>query len=245
MSRRRFFGMSAAASAGLTVGCATTPAARDRPLSWRPDERARLDAPRDDFDVVTRGGEDDTRTLRTRARPVPAGADLSVVAARMEQTMRAAGGVGIAGPQVGLRLRVATLMLDYKTEHPRTVFVSNPVIVERSDETIERYEGCLSIPGVGGLVRRSRWIRIERDGPDGGVVTEESEGHNAVLWQHELDHLDGVLYTDRVLSELLPMDEVRRRREALERQLDGTELHSSLSAIGTGGRFEGRGVALM
>jgi peptide deformylase len=187
-------------------------------FAWTEAERRALDAERGDFAVVVRGCSD-TAVLRTRARPVPTELDLAAVAARMERTMRDAEGVGIAGPQVGLGLRIATLLLDYKTEHPRVLFVRNPVIAERSDETIEGYEGCLSVPGVGGLVRRSRWLRLEYDIAGGARATEEAEGHNAVLWQHELDHLDGTLYVDRLLGELLPMDEVRRRRkEAEERE---------------------------
>jgi len=141
------------------------------------------------------------------------------VAARMERTMRDAGGVGIAGPQVGLSLRIATLLLDYKTDAPHVLFVRNPVIVERSDETLEGYEGCLSVPDVGGLVRRNSWLRLEYEGVDGAPASAEAEGYNAVLWQHELDHLDGVIYLDRLLGALMPMDEVRRlRKEAEERE---------------------------
>ena len=132
--------------------------------------------------------------------------------------MRAAGGVGIAGPQVGLALRVVTLVLDYKTDHPRVVFVRNPVIVERSDDSIEGYEGCLSVPGVGGLVRRSRWIRVRHTASDGQPRTASAQGANAVLWQHEIDHLDGVLFVDRLRGPLIPMDEVRRRRREMEEQ---------------------------
>ena len=135
--------------------------------------------------------------------------------------MRKAKGVGIAGPQVGLGLRVATLMLDYKTKTPRVVFVRNPVIVKRSDETMDGYEGCLSIPGVGGLVRRNRWIKVQYSAPSGQVLSVEAEGPNAVLWQHELDHLDGVLYLDRLQGKLMPMDEVRRRRKEMDAKKPG------------------------
>jgi peptide deformylase len=131
----------------------------------------------------------------------------------MLRTMEAAKGVGLAAPQVGLYIRAATLKLDYKTDTPRTLFVRNPKILERSDETVEGYEMCLSIPGIGGLVRRSRWIKIVHTSLEGRELTTEAEGHNAVLWQHELDHLDGVLYVDKVIGELLPADEVRRRRK--------------------------------
>jgi peptide deformylase len=184
-------------------------------FAWSDDERKAIAADRPDFAVVVRGCAD-TAVLRTRARAVPPGLDLDAVAARMERTMRDAAGVGIAGPQVGLSLRVATLLLDYKTDKPRALFVRNPVIAERSDETLEGYEGCLSVPDVGGLVRRNSWLRLEYDAADGTTVSTEAEGYNAVLWQHELDHLDGVIYLDRLLGELLPMDEVRRRRKEAE-----------------------------
>ena len=213
-NRRDFLLLSGAAGLSFVAGCAGVRARPDG-WTWRPAESALLAAVRDDFDVVTRGSAS-TRILRTRAREVPAGLDLSAVERRMERAMNRAEGVGLAGPQVGLLLRVACLMLDYKTDHPRTVFVRNPVIVERSDDSIEGYEGCLSIPGVGGLVRRNDWIRVEHTSVGGEIVSCEAEGPNAVPWQHEIDHLDGVLYVDKVLGELLPMEEVRRLREQAE-----------------------------
>jgi peptide deformylase len=221
--RRRFLWLSSAAGLWTLSGCARRacpPAdqrsAPDRHFQWSTAEQGLVAAERDDFDIVVRGGPGG-QVLRTRARPVPASIDLIAVEQRMIETMNRASGVGIAAPQVGLSLRVALLKLDYKTDNPYTVFVRNPVIVERSDETVDGYEGCLSIPGVGGLVRRNRWIRVEHALADGQVVTTEAEDANAVLWQHELDHLDGVLYVDLLLGELLPMDEVRRLREKLDR----------------------------
>lgn len=232
MNRRDF--LTVASAGALAASCAAQlhaqpaapcpqPGAPAEPIvpaagvafGWTDAEKRVLDAVRTDFDVVVRGC-DDTLILRTRARAVPEGLDLEAVAARMERTMRDTGGVGIAGPQVGLGLRVATLLLDYKTDAPRALFVRNPLIAERSDETLEGYEGCLSVPDVGGLVRRNRWLRLEYDAADGAKTTVEAEGYNAILWQHELDHLDGVLYLDRLLGELLPMDEVRRRRKEAE-----------------------------
>jgi len=230
-TRRDFLAAAAAAAPWILSGCAgRSPRPSDPrdgreegPFAWEREELALVGSAADDFEIVVRGGEG-AGVLRRRARPVTPGVDLDRVAARMEKAMLDAPGVGLAGPQVGLSLRVATLMLDYKTDHPRVVFVRNPVIVERSDETADRYEGCLSIPGVGGLVRRSEWIRIEHETAEGEKVSTEAEAHNAVLWQHELDHLDGVLYVDRLLGELLPMEEVRRlRREMEDRMGDGDE----------------------
>ena len=220
LSRRYFISLSATGLAGL-AGCgggaslARAPGFPREPWKLTSTEAALVAAGRDDFVVVVRGKEG-AMVLRALARPVPAGLDLTRVALRMERTMRKAKGVGIAGPQVGLSLRVATLMLDYKTKNSRVVFVRNPIIVKRSDETMDGYEGCLSIPGVGGLVRRNRWIKIKCTDARGQVLSMDAEGPNAVLWQHELDHLDGVLYLDRLQGKLMSMDEVRRRRKELD-----------------------------
>jgi peptide deformylase len=216
MDRRHWLvGVGGLAAAPLMASCAAGKAGQR--FDWTVDERLRVDEQRPDFEVVTRGSPA-TRILRRRAREVPGSLDLENVAGRMEAAMRTAGGVGIAGPQVGLGLRIAVLELDYKTDHPRTVFVRNPLILERSDETMEGYEGCLSVPDVGGLVRRSRWIKVSYQLESGRTETAEAEGPNAVLWQHELDHLDGVLYVDRLLGELLPMEEVRRLREQADKK---------------------------
>lgn len=208
-------------AAGLLSACAPSrlrlpPAAGFPPADWSLSARERRTLQgSSDLALVVQGPKG--AVLRRRCQPVPPALDLQGLSGRMERAMRKAGGVGLAGPQVGLSLRVATLMLDYKTRHPRVVFVRNPIISERSDGTIEGYEGCLSIPGVGGLVRRNRWIRIQHTASDGQVLSTTAQDHNAVLWQHELDHLDGVLYTDRLLGALLPMEEVRRRREQQRR----------------------------
>jgi len=216
LSRRAFLLLSAGGAAGLGAGCAS--GAAPRPWTLDTHQRRLVDARRDDFEIVVRGGGPGSAVLRRLARPVPAGLDLRRVAERMARTMRRAKGVGLAGPQVGLALRIATLMLDYKTHRPRTVFVRNPVIVERADQVVEGYEGCLSIPGVGGLVKRHAWITVQHADAAGRLQRTTAHGPNAVLWQHELDHLDGVLYIDKLQGQLLPMDEVRRRREELERK---------------------------
>jgi peptide deformylase len=183
--------------------------------TWMPEEQPLIEADREDFDVVTRDAPG-SRVLRMRTREVPASLDLGAVAARMEAAMHATGGVGIAAPQVGLNIRATVLMLDYKTDDPRTIFARNPVIIERSDETMEGYEGCLSVPDVGGLVRRSQWVRVEYTDERGEKKVVKAEGLNAVLWQHEIDHLDGILYTDKVLGELYPWERVKELREEME-----------------------------
>lgn len=215
-TRRQWLWLAGASGALAVSGCAGGQT-RAETSFWLPDEKSLVFKAARVFEIVERK-KPNAGVLRRRAREVPAGMDLSSVAAMMEKSMNKAEGVGIAGPQVGLGLRITTLMLDYKTDHPHTVFIRNPVIVERSDETAEGYEGCLSVPGVGGLVRRNLWIKIEHQRADGQIERTEAEGANAVLWQHELDHLDGVLYLDRLIGKLLPMEEVRRIRKELEQQ---------------------------
>jgi peptide deformylase len=190
--------------------------------AWLPEEKPLVEAARDDFDVVARGGPE-SRVLRMRTRTVPASFDLNTIASRMEKAMYATDGVGIAAPQVGLNIRATVVMLDYKTDDPYVIFARNPVIIERSDETKEGYEGCLSVPDVGGLVRRNRWVRVEYLDETGEQVVMRAEGPNAVLWQHEIDHLDGILYTDKVLGELLPWERVKELREEMEKDADAKE----------------------
>lgn len=193
----------------LFAGCATVDTDVTAKWDWLPDEERLIDDERNDFDLVIRGDP----VLRMRTRSVPAGLDLSVVAARMEETMNKADGVGIAATQVGLNIRATVVMVDARTENPKVIFARNPVIVDRSDESEEGWEGCLSVPDVGGLVLRNKWVKVEYLDEQGAWVTRKFEGFNAVVWQHELDHLDGVLYVDRVQGDLLPWEEVKRRRE--------------------------------
>jgi peptide deformylase len=193
----------------LLTGCASVHTDVTAKWDWLPDEAPLIDEKRTDFDLVLRGDP----VLRMRTRSVPAGLDLGAVAARMEETMNKADGVGIAAPQVGLNIRAAVVMLDARTENPSVIFARNPLIVERSDESEEGWEGCLSVPDVGGKVLRNKWIGVEYLDEQGAWVTRKFEGFNAVVWQHEIDHLDGVLYVDRVQGDLLPWEEVKRRRE--------------------------------
>jgi peptide deformylase len=193
----------------LLAACAST----GTPVSPLAAEELRLVRDEAALSIRVRGGPG-SAVLRARAHEVPEGEALRSLAARMERTMRAAKGVGLAGPQVGVPLRVAALLLDYRTPRPYPLFVVNPAIVSRSDDVIESYEGCLSVPGVGGRVLRSRWIEVRYRDLEGARRTGRFEGANAILWQHELDHLDGVLYLDRLQGELLSSEEMRRQRDA-------------------------------
>jgi peptide deformylase len=145
--------------------------------------------------------------LRERAREVSpeelASPDVQRLIDDMIETMRAAGGAGLAANQVGELLRIAVVEVDhnprypYKPPIPLTVMV-NPVIEPLDDETAAINEGCLSVPDLRGEVDRSMRIRVRRLDRDGAEHDETRLGLTAGTFQHELDHLDGVLFLDRV-----------------------------------------------
>jgi peptide deformylase len=132
----------------------------------------------------------------------------------MVETMRDANGAGIAAPQVHTSVRICVVELRAGSRHPDAphiplhVFI-NPQIIERSDELIEDWEGCLSISGLRGLVPRHRTISVEALDREGDQFSITIEGHFARFLQHEIDHLDGTLYIDRMpdLRTLTGLDE--------------------------------------
>jgi peptide deformylase len=121
----------------------------------------------------------------------------------MIETMRAAGGAGLAANQVGELLRIAVVEVDhnprypYKPPIPLTVIV-NPAVEPVGDETIEINEGCLSVPDLRGTVGRHAAVRVRRLDRDGVERDDVRRGLTAGTFQHEVDHLDGVLFLDRV-----------------------------------------------
>jgi peptide deformylase len=145
--------------------------------------------------------------LRERAREVTPGElrspEVQQLIDDMIETMRAAGGAGIAANQVGELLRIFVVEVagnpryPYKPEVPLTVAV-NPVIEPLDGETAQINEGCLSVPDLRGEVDRHVRIRVRRLDRDGTEHDEQRRGLTAGTFQHELDHLDGVLFLDRV-----------------------------------------------
>ncbi len=124
--------------------------------------------------------------------------DLKQLVERMARLMQDARGVGLAANQVGVLRRVFVIQAEDDPE-PRALV--NPSIVERSDESGEDDEGCLSMQGVVVSVERPVRIRLEASDEEGKPVTLELEGLPARVAQHELDHLDGVLILDRTSPE--------------------------------------------
>jgi peptide deformylase len=146
----------------------------------------------------------DPRLLR-RAREVEVfdTPELHVLLDDMHDTMIASQGVGLAAPQIGVDLRVVVFGFDSNPRYPNeagvpyTVLI-NPVLTPLSDEMAEGWEGCLSVPGLRGSVPRHTRLRYTGLDPFGQPIDRTVEGFHARVVQHECDHLDGILYPQRI-----------------------------------------------
>ncbi len=128
---------------------------------------------------------------------------LRTLIADMYETMSAANGVGLAAPQIGVELRVMVFGFDENPRYPNEPPVPmttliNPHVDILTDETEEGWEGCLSIPAMRGSVPRPTHIRYRGIGEDSCELVREARGFHARVVQHELDHLNGVLYPQRI-----------------------------------------------
>ncbi|OQA39002.1 MAG: Peptide deformylase 2 [Chloroflexi bacterium ADurb.Bin325] len=141
-------------------------------------------------------------TLRQRARKVTRfGPEVQQLIDDMIETMRAAPGVGLAAPQIDVRERVIVVELPADEEEglPAELYAFvNPEIVKASRVTEEGEEGCLSIPGYIGEVERSTEIVIRGQDAQGRPLRLKARDYLARIFQHEIDHLEGVLFIDRV-----------------------------------------------
>lgn len=132
--------------------------------------------------------------LRTVADPVTEfGPELEKLVADMLETMEDVEGAGLAAPQVGISQRIFTYRIRGVEGH-----IINPVLDNSEDFQPDEVEGCLSIPGLGFPVRRFRHTRVTGVDVHGNPVELEGEGMLARVFQHETDHLDGILFTDRL-----------------------------------------------
>jgi peptide deformylase len=114
----------------------------------------------------------------------------------MFDTMYAEEGVGLAAPQVGVSERI--IVVDPHEDETQPFALINPEILQASKETEKGEEGCLSIPGLRDLVERSKSVRVRGLSPDGELREFDAENLLARILQHEIDHVDGVLFIDRV-----------------------------------------------
>lgn len=120
---------------------------------------------------------------------------LAKIVQDMAETMLARGGVGLAGPQVGVQERLIVI----KTKDGVAAFV-NPVVARRSWKKEIEEEGCLSVPGTFGLVKRNKKIKIKAYSDKLEKIDLIAEGFLARVFQHEIDHLDGILFIDKAIK---------------------------------------------
>ena len=131
--------------------------------------------------------------------------ELRATIADMIETMYEEEGIGLAAPQVGIPLRLMVIGHDARRE-PQALL--NPRIVDRGGE-VTAEEGCLSIPGIFAQVARAEWVDLEATDVDGQPVKVHGKGLLARVLQHEMDHLDGVLFIDRL--DAVTRDRLKRR----------------------------------
>jgi peptide deformylase len=129
--------------------------------------------------------------------------ELNNLLADMRDTMEDLNGAGLAAPQIGVGLRVVIFGMDYNPRYPEadpvpyTVLI-NPVLTPLSDEMEDGWEGCLSVPGMRGVVPRYLELRYTGVDADGQPIDRTANGFHARVVQHEVDHLDGILYPRRI-----------------------------------------------
>lgn len=177
--------------------------------------------------VVRNTDQSNIEFLRKISLPVsPSDPAVSVLLNRMKATVELEKGVGIAAPQIGISRRaIWVLRLDKTPEAPFEACL-NPVITRTSSDKETDWEGCLSVTEGFGMVSRPQEITIRYQGTDGAWREETISGFTARIFQHEIDHLDGVLFIDRMDKEgkILPEDEYRamrnREKEEKEREIN-------------------------
>ncbi|MBI4134877.1 MAG: peptide deformylase [Candidatus Sungbacteria bacterium] len=160
--------------------------------------------------------------LRAKAKSVPVGflktKEFKSLVRQMVFTMRRVGGVGLAAPQVGRSLALAVMEMR-KTPmrpdllHRGPIVIINPKILKYSQAAADDWEGCLSFTGARGVVPRAETILVRYTNETGKTITETAAGFWARIFQHEIDHLNGVVYVDRMknMKSLTTLAELKRR----------------------------------
>ncbi len=156
----------------------------------------------------------DPRLTAGNAEVDPAGESLGGLIADMVATCHAAPGIGLAAPQIGVNRRVAIIDLSVGEDPEAVIVLVNPVLIESSGEQKEE-EGCLSVPDVAEKVVRPARVRVRAADASGNVREIEGTGLLARALCHETDHLDGMLFVDRLrgLKRELTWRKIRRARE--------------------------------
>ena len=151
--------------------------------------------------------------------------DIRLLADDMVETLHDSGGVGLAAPQIGESIRM--IVVEYPEDDSvedspvKTYKVINPEIIWRSEETVEGNEGCLSIPGYVGTVERNESIKVKGLSVFGRPLKISASGWLARIFQHEIDHLEGICYIDRATEIFQPSENPEEGSE--EEPAEGTE----------------------
>ncbi len=129
----------------------------------------------------------------------------------MTETMYDAPGVGLAAPQIGIHQRIVVIDISGKDEAPQLIVAINPEIVHSEGESFEE-EGCLSVPRYAANVRRHAKVVVKALDLEGAEITYKAEGLLAIAFQHEIDHLDGILFIDHLSNLKKEMFQKKYRR---------------------------------
>lgn len=145
----------------------------------------------------------DNPVLRTKSAPIKKiDRKIKQLVADMIETMQAVDGLGIAAPQVGENLRVFIARLNFNTPNEIIMPMINPELLKISEETEEGEEGCLSVPKKFGIVRRAKSVTVAYTNLRGQPQTLSLNDLNARIVQHETDHIDGILFVDKMIREI-------------------------------------------
>lgn len=147
-------------------------------------------------DPIVKYGDPILRQVAKKIVPVPE--DMPEFIERMGQIMHAASGVGLAAPQLGLSIRAIVYDVGDGLQA-----IINPQILKMSGEQMDPPEGCLSMPGLQGVVKRAQTVVVKGLDENGKPMRIRAEGYAARVIQHEVDHLDGILFIDRADKETL------------------------------------------
>ncbi|ABA87506.1 polypeptide formylmethionine deformylase [Syntrophotalea carbinolica DSM 2380] len=140
--------------------------------------------------------------------------EIKTLAADMAETMYAAPGVGLAAPQVGINKKLVVMDCAPK-ENPELIVAINPEIIEREGDSFEE-EGCLSVPGYYCRIKRNSHVKVRYQNLEGQTVEREATGLLAIAFQHEIDHLHGLLFVDHLSS--LKKNMFRKKYQKIQRQ---------------------------
>jgi len=158
------------------------------------------------------------KRLRNKAAPVEVVDDeIKTIIADMAETMYSAPGMGLAAIQVGINKRIIIYDISGTEDEPKLEVLVNPVIVESDGSQLSESEGCLSVPDYRADVKRFEWVKVEALDRNGEPVEIETDGIHAIVLQHEIDHLDGVLFIDRISALKREMYK-RRVKKAFKKQ---------------------------